>query len=231
MIIVKRIAGAVALGAALLLGAGLRAPPVQAAFVETLTQQGSNVVATGNGTIDLAGLSYSVSGSASAEMSPGLGIIFTGPASSVDLYRGSTGPTNFGYGGDTFASSGSGDLVGIDGLIDDLFRPSGYLSGTPLSDTSTYDNQTFASLGVTPGTYTWSWGSGASDDTFTLDIETVPEPSSLALLALPLGLVLLLAVRRRHCPRIAVWYGCGKDAPRSRCPGGVRSREVKAPGH
>ena len=67
-----------------------------------------------------------------------------------------------------------------------LYVPQGYVSGDPLSDTSTYINQTFASLGVTPGTYEWIWGTG-SDKNFTLDIEApvppVPEPPSLALLA------------------------------------------------
>jgi hypothetical protein len=72
-----------------------------------------------------------------------------------------------------------------------------YISGTSLMDSSTYDNQTFASLGVTPGTYVWTWGSPAADDTFTLDIPTgVPKPSSIALLALPLGLLMLLTARR-----------------------------------
>jgi hypothetical protein len=55
-----------------------------------------------------------------------------------------------------------------------------------LESTSTYDNATFASLGVTPGVYVWSWGSGATDDTFTLDIGTaaVPESSTWALMLL-----------------------------------------------
>ena len=78
-----------------------------------------------------------------------------------------------------------------------LYVPEGYVSGNPLSDTSTYDNQTFASLGVTPGKYEWTWGTG-SNQNFTLDIEAlgagVPEPSSVVLFAL--GLVMLLAARR-----------------------------------
>jgi hypothetical protein len=76
----------------------------------------------------------------------------------------------------------------------------GYLSGNPLLDTSTYDNATFASLGVMPGTYEWTWGTGANQN-FTLQIgpaAAVPEPSSLLLLALPLGFVMLLAARHRR---------------------------------
>jgi hypothetical protein len=48
------------------------------------------------------------------------------------------------------------------------------MSGSPLSDTSTYDNATFASLGVTPGTYEWIWGAGVNQN-FTLNA-TVPGP-------------------------------------------------------
>jgi hypothetical protein len=56
-------------------------------------------------------------------------------------------------------------------------------------DTSTYNNVTFSSLGVTPGTYAWTWGSGANADSFTLkigDAATVPQPATLGLMALGL---------------------------------------------
>ena len=66
--------------------------------------------------------------------------------------------------------------------------PSLYTSGNPLSDTSTYDNATFSSLGATPGTYVWTWGSGATADSFTLQIGAVPAP------LIGHGLPVLLAV-------------------------------------
>jgi hypothetical protein len=47
---------AAAIGVAMLSGYGLSAPPAQAGYVVDLTQQGSNVVATGSGAIDLTGL-------------------------------------------------------------------------------------------------------------------------------------------------------------------------------
>ena len=44
------------------------------------------------------------------------------------------------------------------------------MSGAALSDSMTFDNATFASLGVTPGTYVWSWGTGLPHQNFTLII-------------------------------------------------------------
>ncbi len=127
--------------------------------------------------------------------------VLTGPVTptgtSTDGYHGITGPAAFGSGGITYADSGSGDFAGV------LFGPTldvpaGYRSGL-LSDTATYDNQTFASLGVTPGTYVWTWGSGVHADSFTLRVgaAAVPEPASLALFAMGLaGLGMVLRSRR-----------------------------------
>ncbi|MGH7113433.1 MAG: hypothetical protein ACREE9_02960 [Stellaceae bacterium] len=192
----------------MLIGCGLSAPPAQAGYVVTLTQVGPDVVATGSGTIDLTGLSIVREGViAFAAVAPIGGLIITGPtsATAVDDYTGFTGPANFGSGGLTGASTGSGGSVVMDGFDNLLAVPSGYMSGGSLSDSATYGNQTFATLGATPGVYTWTWGSAATDDSFTLDIPAaaVPEPSSLLLLALPLGLVMLLAARPRRAARIA----------------------------
>jgi len=172
----------------MLIGSGLSAPSAQAAYIVTLEQVGSNVVASGSGTLDLAGLSLIAAGDTSqAGMNPAFALINTGPtsATTVDLYTGITGPTNFGSGFFTPASSGSGDPVDIQGFDDILVVPGGYVSGS-LSDTATYDGQTFSSLGVTPGTYEWTWGSGADADSFTLDV--VPAP------LIGRGLPVLLAV-------------------------------------
>jgi hypothetical protein len=202
MTFLKQIGGAAALGVAML-GSGLSAPPAQAAYIVTLAQAGSNVVATGSGTIDLAGLFRRAEAIVAASISPTTGLIVTGPASGelVNVYTGFTGPASFGSGGTTFASSGSEDTVGIGDSDNFLAVPAGYVSGSPLADSATYDNQTFSSLGVTPGVYVWTWAS----DSFTLDIPAVavPEPSGLGLLALPLGLVMLLATRHRRATREA----------------------------
>jgi hypothetical protein len=207
---VKQVGCTAALGVAMLVGSGLSAPPVQSGYIVTLEQVGSNVVATGSGTIDLAGLRFRTTGGDVAVIAPSVGGMVTGPASPdpTALYTGFTGPTSFGSGGAHDASSGSGDTVGIFGFGfgNQLDVPAGYVSGSALSDSSTYDNQTFSSLGVTPGSYVWTWGSGATADSFTLDIvaaAAAPEPSSVLLLALPLGLVILLAAKHRRVTRNA----------------------------
>src|SRR5271170_8262860 len=114
----QRIAGAATLGTTILLGSGLSAPPAQAGYIVTLVQQGDNVVASGNGPIDLTDLSADGTGFTSAGIIPAfpMGSIVTGLASSKSaaFYTGFTGPMSFGNGSPTAAGSGNGDLVGID---------------------------------------------------------------------------------------------------------------------
>ena len=99
------------------------------------------------------------------------------------------------------AHSGDGDIVGIEGFFKDLFVPAGYESGKPLSNTATYLNQSFLSLGVTPGTYEWIWGTGENQN-FTLIIgapgAAIPEPASLSLLGVMLAGLLLARPRRQR---------------------------------
>lgn len=106
-----------------------------------------------------------------------------------------SGPADFGAGGTGInATSTTGDSLGFEmsGSTFYFFLPVGYLSGAPVSASASWANATFASLGVTPGSYTWTWGNGA-DQSFTLDIQSVgvPEPSALALFG---GGLLLLGV-------------------------------------
>jgi hypothetical protein len=183
-------AGYLAAAAILALGA-VAAPGAQAGYVITLEEVGSDVVATGSGPIDLTNLSSAGDILASAEITPSGAAVVTGATSfvHVDIYLGMFGPMSLGSGGTTNASSSSGDLVGITNFsVSELAVPSGYISESPLSDTATYDNATFASLGVTPGVYEWTWGTGA-DQSFTLDVgaSPVPEPSTWAMMLIGFG--------------------------------------------
>lgn len=178
-----------------LIAASVLAPPAQAAYILTLAQEGPNVVATGSGTIDLAGLTFIVRGAhpSSPSITPSVPEILIGAEGVVDFYGGPTPPVNFGSGGLVFANAGSGDLVGADPF--ELAVPAGYVSG-PLSGGATFDHASFVSLGITPGVYVWRWGSGADADTFTVD--AVPEPSTWALIGVGfLGLAAIGMCSRR----------------------------------
>src|SRR4051812_43043769 len=99
MTFVKWIAGAAALGVALLLGSGPISSSAQAGYVVTLKEVGSDVVATGSGTLDVTDLKFIAVGPLRGLILPLIAGIITGPAvnTSVDFYIGTiTGPASFG---------------------------------------------------------------------------------------------------------------------------------------
>jgi hypothetical protein len=155
-----------------------------AAVIIDIEQVGSDVVATGSGSIDLADLSFKQTSSTEtgvygpfADAAIGINNVI------VDIYSGAAGPTNFGAGALYLASSGTGDTFGAVGAFGYIAVPTGYVSGASLSGTSTWTAATIASLGLTPGTYVYTWGTGADADSLTFQIgpASVPEPSTLAL--------------------------------------------------
>jgi len=152
--------------------------PAQGCTVN-LRQVGSNVVATGSGAINLTGLTFFAPGVAEfSQMTANSGQITTGAAGvNVDLYRGFTGPTSFGSGSQFVANFGSGAFVGIFGSgFVGLIVPQGYQSNAALSSSSTWNNATFASLGVFTGAYAWTWGSGLPNQEFILEIGRAEAP-------------------------------------------------------
>ena len=166
--------------------------PAQA-YTVTLYQMGSNVVAKGSGAFNLTGLTLFGTGGSDAGIEPNIAAITVAPGNNCDTYFGFSGPSSFGTGLFTFASSSSGDSVTIVGSFNELFVPGGYVSSAALSDSMTFNNATFTSLGVTPGTYVWSWGTGLPNQNFTLRV--VPDTGSTVSL---LGCALLgfAALRR-----------------------------------
>ena len=168
----------------------------EGSVIINISQVGLNVVITGSGTINLTALNLLGSAGVTTVLIPSNGVIEAGPLTgSISEYGGAVGPTTFGPGNQTFPSSGSGNLFGI--IASDVVVPQGYTSGTSLLGSSTFNNATLASLGITPGTYVWTWGTGATADSLTLNAGT-PEPGSLSLMAAGLLLAGLRMRKRRQ---------------------------------
>jgi len=128
----------------------------------------------------LTGLTFLSSGTAvSSVIHANDGFVSLGAVpAGIDIYTGVTGPATFGNGGEFDTNLGSGDFVGIGGLgqFPGIVVPHSYTGG-PLSGSATWNNATFASLGVTPGTYVWTWGTGLPDQNVTLIIgRALPTP-------------------------------------------------------
>jgi PEP-CTERM motif-containing protein len=168
------------------LGLAMLGSPADAAVVIDIFQSGGDVEVAGSGAIDLTDLTFNGTGSLIAPgvlgPSAGVAIVGTGGAAFV-IYTGFSGPASFGTGGLVGASSGSGDVFGLEAFPQQLIVPDGY-SGSSLSGSSTFDNVTIASLGLTPGRYVYTWGSGADADSLTVNVAAVPEPSTWAMMLL-----------------------------------------------
>lgn len=146
----------------------------QAAYVVNIYQDGPNVAASGNGTINLAGLVFLGPGPVGTSLvSADIALLnIKNVAGNVDGYSGITGPVTFGPGFVVGATQSFGSTIGISGVNGVFTVPTGYVSGTPVEASAIWQGATLASLGLTPGDYTWTWAS----DTFTVRIGVPPAP-------------------------------------------------------
>ncbi|HBK05336.1 MAG TPA: hypothetical protein DDZ81_05665 [Acetobacteraceae bacterium] len=207
VVLFRHFMATVVVGASAFGGLLCMATPARAEFVVTVSQDGANIVATGSGSINTAGLTDvggAFDGGASYD---GDRFIVGGLEAAVQFWTSISGPANFGPTGDTWnsASSGSGDVVGV--IADSgIYLPDSYVSGSALSGTSTWDNTTLSALNLTPGTYDWTWGSGDTADGYELVVnggqQSVPESSSLLLLAVPLAAAAVMRRRRESRPAV-----------------------------
>jgi hypothetical protein len=176
-----------AVGLALLFGFS---DPAVAQVTLTMTQTPTGVVMSGGGSLSLSALTFFATQPGPApQIIPDGPAVVVGPSQSIDVYNASlplvTGPTNFGPGALAAqpATSATGNEFGFNYVPGNRFRvgvPAGYTSGTTLSGTDVWSGATYASLGVTPGTYVWSWSTsapGPSSITLTIAPLAVPEPS------------------------------------------------------
>jgi hypothetical protein len=166
----------------------LAIPTARATYTINMQQVGTDVVATGSGSINLGGLTQAFSLTTQGVMDPSAGGLILGSNLGFVCfaYEGAIVASPFGPGGPTPASSGSG--AGFDLGNGEIGLPIGYVSGTPVGTyTDTWSNRSFSTLGVIPGTYTTTLPSDS------IIVNILPEPASLSLLGLA-GLALL---RRR----------------------------------
>ena len=170
------------------------ASAANAAYVVTFAQVGAKVVATGDGAFNFSGLTFNGFDLAYvAAVNPSAGYFAAGNLDGngnvvgySDLFSPISGPTSFGTGGLTLASSTSGTVAGISGGTGQVILPGAYpINGALTASVTTWNNATIASLGLTPGTYTWTW----SSDSFTINIAGVPEPTSWAMMIGGFGFV------------------------------------------
>lgn len=171
-------------GLLLVMSLPLAVATVRADVTININQVGSDVIMSGSGTIDLTDLDSGGLLQLVTQVSPSDNTILLGtPSTNVPnfghIFTGDTGPSSFGSGAAIGPTSGSGTrFLGIDDGA--IVVPAFYASGTYLTESDTFANQTFSTLGLTPGTYIYSWGSGVDADSLTLQIGpiAVPEPST-----------------------------------------------------
>ena len=135
---------------------------------------GSDVVMSGYGGLNITDLMLVSSGSGfGSGISCQFGIFLLGTSpGNLDLYTGSTfnQPSNFGGPPTGFTSTvDSGSMMGVN-PANNLAVPTGYVSGTYITGSTTYIGQTLSSLGAVPGTYIYSWGTGSNASILTLQV-------------------------------------------------------------
>lgn len=155
---------------------GLMSGTARAALIIDFDQVGGDVVATGTGSLDITGLNAGASFIHGQRVSGSTGFFGAGATAGVSdqSYSGFSGPTAFGPGGSVDSTSSTGDLFSIGGSSGRIYLDTTFVSGSSLTFSSTFAGQTFSSLGLTPGTYTYTLPS----DSVTIDIGTVPLPAS-----------------------------------------------------
>jgi hypothetical protein len=165
-----------------------------AAVLWSFQETSSDVVGSFSGSLDLTGASGAgISNVSQPQMTPTLATIFSGAdfTLQVDLYQ-IVGPTSFGAGGTTLASSASGASLVLGGLNGVVGVPIGYSSGTMIGGQIIFAGATFASLGITPGEYVYA----LPNDTLAVRFgpaAAIPLPATLPLLLGALGLAALAA--------------------------------------
>jgi hypothetical protein len=176
----------VVLAFTLAVGACLFNVPAYATVTMNVEQVGDDVVASTTGTLDQAGLTWHYADHAGGgAQGSGPGYIGTGLESESRVYSGFTGPSSFGA-GSNFVSASFNDWFGF-AVSTGEYGISVFTSHEgEVFGSSTFLNQTFATLGLTPGTYVFT---SSADHIFVNIGAPVPEPATWELMLLGFGLL------------------------------------------
>jgi hypothetical protein len=145
-------------------------------FTVTIVESGANVVMSASGSLNINDLT--LTSSATGPLG-GNGIgpntatwIIGSTGQYFDEYTGfASTPSNFGSGGGAGPSSTTGDVIGVifnGGPPYTLIVPAGYTTGTQITSTQTFGSQSFSSMGLVEGTYTYTWGTGPNADSINV---------------------------------------------------------------
>lgn len=147
----------------------------------TAVESGNDVIVSGSGTFNLEAWGQGggppagfATGNIHASNVPDDSIVFGPSTPAFHTYwdpSAFSGPRSFGTGDSISATSWSGDTFGLwllSGGNGAIMVPTDYVSGSPLSGVMTFENETFSSIGLDPGIYTWLWSKDEHTDSLTL---------------------------------------------------------------
>ena len=181
------------------------ATATQASVVFAFEEVGADVIGTLSGSLDLTGLSFTLTNKSGIGIQASTGTLFSG----VDALHGEAMQVDgvlppgwsFGSGGLSLATATTGDVFALNNLSGQLRLILGadYSSNDPLSGTLLFAGQSFLSMGITPGAYAFDLP--ADTVTISFGVAAVPLPASGLLLAGTLGFGAMAARRRRKPAR------------------------------
>ncbi len=176
--------------------------PADAVVTINITEEGNDVVARYNGTIDVdrSLLRATSITSTRADLVTGGNAWFRSFINGYEAFANGGGFVGFGPGGAATATSNSGSTFGY--LNTRLYLPRGYVAGDLISGSMTFAGQTLDSLGIQDGLSVTKILTSHNDDRIVLNTGSaaapVPLPAGLPMLLAGLGAFGLLARRARR---------------------------------
>ena len=173
-------------------------------------ESGSTVVATASGSFNTVNVTnYGlITNTSPSNLAGNIGVARIGTFSGqIDGYQLTSPFASFGTLSSQFATSTAGVGFGTTTLLVSGFGlpagtplfvlPTGYISGTSLFSTATWDNSSISSLGLTAGTYTALFNNQTVTLRIAPGVGAVPEPGTWALMLIGFGAIGATVRRRR----------------------------------